>query len=78
MEELEEDNLEKLNIETYGKLFIDMEYFIEESITENKELKKGFELFEEKIKQYENDHPNKNKRNEQIIEDLKTENQILK
>jgi len=51
---------------------------MEETLLENNEFKKRFELFEEKIKQYEEDHPKRMKRNEQIIEDLKTENKILK
>jgi len=78
MKELEGENSENINVDTYGKLFGDLEYYIEQTYIENKEMKKGFELFEEKIKQYEEDHPKKLKRNEQIIEDLKTENIILK
>lgn len=49
-----------------------------ELVNENKDLKEGFDLFDKKIKKYEKDHIEKLKRNEEIIEDLKTENNILK
>ncbi len=52
--------------------------FISDLIIENKDLKEGFDLFEDKIKKYENDHIEKLRRNEDIISDLKTENSILK
>ena len=47
-------------------------------MNENKDLKEGFELFDDKIKKYEKDHIEKLRRNEEIIDDLKTENNILK
>lgn len=61
-----------------GKFLGNIEFLLEEKIIENKELKKGFDLFEDKISQYEEDHSKKFKRNEEIIEDLKLENRILK
>jgi hypothetical protein len=73
-----EIEIENINNDTFGKLFGDFDFFMEETFNENNELKKRFGLFEEKIKQYEEDHPKRMKRNEQIIEDLKTENKILK
>jgi len=54
------------------------DFFISDLINENKDLKGGFDLFDNKIKKYEKDHIEKLKRNEEIIEDLKTENIILK
>lgn len=52
--------------------------FITDLIKENKDLKEGFDLFDDKIKKYEKEHIEKLRRNEEIINDLKTENTILK
>lgn len=62
----------------YNKILGTYDYFIGDLIDENNNLKEGLDLFEQKIKKYEKEHLEKLRRNEEIIEDLKTENKILK
>lgn len=67
-----------IDFSLYNSLLGSFDCLIKEISKENKELKNGFEMFEKKIKQYEKDHIEQLKKNEDIIEDLKTENNILK
>jgi len=75
---LNSENVDNLNFNIYKKFLKTFDIFIKEILNENKELKKGFNLFDEKIKKYEIDHVEKIRKNEEIIEDLKKENTIFK
>jgi hypothetical protein len=75
---LNSENIDSINFNVCNKVLGSFDYFVSELINENKDLKEGFELFDKKIKKYEKDHIEKLKRNEDIVEDLKTENNILK
>ncbi len=72
------DNIDNINFNVCNKVLSSFDHFISDIINENKDVKEGFDLFDKKIKKYEKDHIEKLKRNEEIIEDLKTENKILK
>lgn len=72
------ENVDNLNFSIYKKFLNSFDVFIKEILNENKELKKGFNIFDEKIKKYEIDHEEKIRKNEEIIEDLKNENRIFK
>jgi len=75
---LNSENIDNINFNIYNKMLNTFDNFITDLIKENKDLKDGFDLFDDKIKKYEKDHIDKLKRNEEIINDLKTENNILK
>ena len=54
------------------------DYFVNDIIEENKDMKNNLDFLDEKVKKYEIEHKNKLKRNDEITEDLKMENSILK
>lgn len=72
------EKIDNINFQVYNKILGTYDYFIGDLIDENNNLKEGLDLFEQKIKKYEKEHLEKLRRNEEIVEDLKTENKILK
>jgi len=75
---LNTEKIDNINFQVYNKILGTYDYFIGDLIDENNNLKEGLDLFEQKIKKYEKEHLEKLRRNEEIVEDLKTENKILK
>ena len=59
-------------------MLVNYDYFVNDLLHENNDLKKSIDFFDEKLKKYEKEHLNKIKKNDEIIQDLKAENLKLR